>query len=390
MKYPVWVLITLFVVLSAIKLEITHAQVAPMGPTKGVEGTLLANVEDHLADQHIEKCDIENKAIILELAAVIDAKQTEFQKYTTSSLQTSDGRAVQVGPAQFRETKPILQMKKGWITNPTSWKASYDLYLKIKNQPTSTDWLTLNTNVHFLVANDRSRIKFRQTMGLDLDSGPKLKKLVNTLRERIEAKDDELHLGVGATEFALKISNYKEYILLISTEKDPNQRRDLIRRFYELAQFNNSAFEFKKNHKMRRVSSRIFEVTIDPGPFEGHETWLTEKLEWIWHSDDYSVKIVWKKDPEAFKMLFDPGFGQASVYFGTKSMQLYSGTADKVLAHEFGHVLGLMDHYYNVWNSETCVYTYKLNQEDIMSHPLMGEVTKDDWNELAKAYPYSH
>ena len=84
----------------------------------------------------------------------------------------------------------------------------------------------------------------------------------------------------------------------------------------------------------------------------------------------------------------EPGFdGRSFVTWKDSKVVLYSDVREKSIAHEFGHVLGLTDHYYSVWRPSRCEYTLQVLDTDIMSNPTTGEVTDVDWASVNEMYP---
>lgn len=145
---------------------------------------------------------------------------------------------------------------------------------------------------------------------------------------------------------------------------------------------------FRPNPAVRRFDSREFRVELDPGDFKGHERELARLIEGEWKAKQLRVKIDWvprKKD--AYRLVVREG-GRSLTNHTEKTVGIANYSSLRTVAHEFGHVLGFDDHYYDVWHPEYCYYTQEYRRSDLMSDSSAGQVTARHWELLDQAYPW--
>jgi hypothetical protein len=115
-------------------------------------------------------------------------------------------------------------------------------------------------------------------------------------------------------------------------------------------------------------------------------------IESTWKNDQNLFELEWgskSTHPDLFTILFkrnEPG-QRPYVSASEKTMNLFPMNRVRSIAHEFGHVLGVDDHYYTIWDETQCSYTQETNSEDLMSDSTSGEVTPEEWNSLLKTEP---
>lgn len=152
---------------------------------------------------------------------------------------------------------------------------------------------------------------------------------------------------------------------------------------------NETKHQFRPNTSVERTGKKEFSVTLDPGEFKGFEKVLSDLLEAEWKGEGFHVKVRWAPgDPTAYRFEANLRSGRTYVNHTRRAIVLENLAWTKVLAHEFGHVLGFDDHYYSVWNAQNCYYTQLARNSDLMSSSEKGSVGRKHWDLLDQAYPW--
>lgn len=125
-------------------------------------------------------------------------------------------------------------------------------------------------------------------------------------------------------------------------------------------------------------------VPLHAGDFEEVKDKLATIIEKFWSSDKISLKILWlnQKDsrPGVYRFLADKTAGSRDLTSKKDlTITIASGATKSAIAHEFGHVLGFVDTYYEVFDPVNCGYKTRLNSSDLMSDIENGKVTRDEF-----------
>ena len=72
-------------------------------------------------------------------------------------------------------------------------------------------------------------------------------------------------------------------------------------------------------------------------------------------------------------------------------MNVFMGDGIDVILHEFGHVLGLPDRYWEYRNLSNCSDEQESLEIDMMSGTVPGsQWLPSDWTEMSTNYPHKH
>jgi hypothetical protein len=361
---------------------ITHAP-RPLGPM----GVKLKALLEHARAENCERVQADMRR---ELVDRLDERAAQIQAMAEVVEPGSGFDRVKWGPTTVLRMKDAVDPHAGWVESPSSWQNAFEYYRQIKDQPSNPWWVWLDGNVRSLMFNDASRIVSTVNFYLDKDSGP----MIDALDRAMSACLGDSNCASPAfnraqIEFIQKIPYYSAYWTLfqraVSVEEKRTQLQGLARWFASDVQ----RFRLRVNSTISRPSPRELKLPLVAGAFAGYEAHFSDFVESVWSSKALQLKIDWVDAtvvPLAFKVLLDDTFGERPyVSFTERKLQLFPGSRLRSIAHEVGHVLGFLDHYYTVWHPETCSYIQQSNAGDIMS--FEGVVTPGEWRELNQAYP---
>jgi hypothetical protein len=176
------------------------------------------------------------------------------------------------------------------------------------------------------------------------------------------------------------------------------KRRALIVKFDQQLE-NDSVFHLNEiNRTVMQTQdangNHILELPLDGSAFSDTDrTTLKGFIEDVWKTGTNQVEVSWKNssdDSDLFKIFFSPNLSSVTfTQFQQRQVHLFDYNNNRTVAHEMGHVMGLDDHYYTLWNPDTCEYTTQINNDDLMSNQISGQVTTDEWSQLFDKYPAS-
>lgn len=357
--------------------------------------TNLSEVDTLQQSSNRESCDLAYADKMVELAQGLDAREPEIQKYIAADTNPVDYLKVDWGVTQVLISKNKCVPATGWKKlDPYGWRDAYDTYSKLEKTDVSKDpiaWTNLAYQVSSLLLKDYSRIVGSSNMYLDQNSGPMVSEIHQFTTRCQEGTCDPSSLSKRATDFILKNPIYSSHWAKIQ-DQDETARAEAIKIFHRQMKRDLSEYSPYRNESVTRVDQTTFELPLDPGPFVKVKDRLQAVIEDMWKSSKFKVRVRWveQKDvPGSFIFLLDPKVGpRGYVLTSKKIIQLYGDTLIKTIQHEIGHVLGLPDRYYEVWDPKACRYVYYYNLSSLMSDHC-GTVTDEDWAALDALYPYS-
>lgn len=360
-----------------------HAQ-RPLGPI----GIKLKALLEH---GRAERCESVQADLRRELVNRLDQDTARIQAMAAVAEPGFGVDRVKWGPTTVLRINEPINPHAGWVDAPSSWQSAYDTYLTIKDRPSHSNWVWLDGVVRSLILNDTLRIVHTANFYLDKDSGL----MISTLDRAMSAclRDPDCvspALSSAQIEYIQKIPYYSAYWTLFERTGSVGEKR---KQLIELGRWFASdvrRFRLHLNPTISRPSRNELRLPLIAGPFAGHEAEFSSYVESVWSSRELKLKIAWTEAtvvPLAFRVLLGDTIGErAIVNFEKRTLQLFADSRLRTVAHEIGHVLGFLDHYYTVWHPETCTYVQQSNAGDIMS--FEGVVTPGEWQELDQAYPY--
>ncbi|NCN40380.1 hypothetical protein GW916_03935 [bacterium] len=137
----------------------------------------------------------------------------------------------------------------------------------------------------------------------------------------------------------------------------------------------------RKSSSFELLDKRRAQVHLLANDFEGAENILEALFEGEWNfHKKLSFDILWSRSSNlleggfrAMPLVYHDSFSVTpSVNWSDYQMNLPAGFHDATFMHEMGHVLGLPDEYYNVWDEKRCVYSVVSDESNIMSNSRTG------------------
>jgi hypothetical protein len=354
-----------------------------------ISGPIGENVAKLLDNQWAESCDSAQRSMRLEIAHALDDRKDEIDAFARKVPSVKNYERVDIGPLYARTLTTPFIPRKGWQEAEYGWGEAYDYFRKILREPVNRGWLWLQKRALSLTVNDKYRISDGMNMYLVREDLPLLPGILKKLKQT--AKNPYAPVWTAEEDTLLHRNAYYSWHLrkLEKTSSD-GEIQGVLESFTRRVEADVARYKFRKNEDVLRSHGEL-RVSMDPGPFEGYEEVLAPYIEDVWKKQDLRLKVSWKSRTmpgTVFRFVLEsiPG-GRAFMTWSDRTVHLYQETAVRAIAHEVGHVLGLRDQYYTVWDNTKCSYRDQLNDEEIMS-VSEGAVSDDDWRLLEKNYPY--
>lgn len=356
-----------------------------------LEGSLEANLLKVHADDWQDPCEEKLESGQLEVARALDARKGQIEEFVRNNPSgiSANRRLVQVGKLMVAEFLDSPATVSEWKSQSLSWGEIITEFAQIKNQPVNSDWVWLNNYARGILVNDVNRVNYGQNFSLDKDSGPRMELLANVIRDCLnQPACDEVVIPDSLQTFMSAQPNYRNYIRWAKAKDSREEKRKTIERFQKYVAEDIEWKGFHKNAAMRKLGPNKYELDVDAGPLADVATSIQRYVENIWRGSDSQVSIRWRQpSPDVFKIFVGSIFGErASVSFTSKLIKLHPGVSNRSIAHEFGHVMGFSDNYYEIWQPESCGYASWANDGDIMSNSSKGVVLPEHWAELSRQY----
>ena len=354
-----------------------------------VNGSILKSVNEVLNDEYAGLCDQKQAVMRRKIAAILDVKQAEIKAFALQETGQSEFQKVALGPTVISKRVYFPPKNSEWKTIAESWDEVFQNYLEIKDNPLSIAWVSLDADVRSLANNDEERVLAGVNPYLHHDSGEKILAL-KTFIEQCHEGCNFAKMDISLLEFMRRQPFYNDYSHQIDAEVEVKNKVAVQERFLKRLNADLEHYSVSKNDGVMSVNSNEFWVSLDAGVFESARDQLASYIESVWKSDELKVKVKWvnsSSDSTAFRFLLgDAPYARSYVSLHEKVVKLFPMVEAGAIAHEIGHVLGFSDHYYTVWNADTCSYLTEYNEVDIMSDPTQASVLPEEWAALKKTY----
>jgi hypothetical protein len=186
---------------------------------------------------------------------------------------------------------------------------------------------------------------------------------------------------------------YAGYMRQLQGASDDSGRRDVLETWVEQVRLDLSFSAFLPNEDVRlSKEGGVLTVDLQAGDFEPVKDQLAAMLEEVWQDPSLHLRlrVNWVEPtthPRAFRFVVGTSLdGRDHVDRLHREVSLHDYTTQRSIVHEFGHVLGLPDHYDTRWDESYCAYQVRFDYRDIMSNHMTGQITANEWADILAAY----
>jgi len=377
----------------------SHSKDQGQGPLDAREsislkGSLIENMNENFLGKWLERCDYAYRDKEEEILKALDQRASKINEQIQISQGTSDFDRIQFGSLWLRRMKDKSPPPNKWQHQFYSWESLYKSYQRIKELPVNEDWIFLNRIAIFLLNFDRLRIINEENMERGNDSGALILAAESSITECLNKPECPLPLFSQNVEQFLKANTiYKDYVASTSNYGLPTpDSRTYLTKLLKRLQYDHELYEFFPDKLVRRISPTDIVADLDIGDFNGYEDKIEALITRVWTLGDHRIHINWKTSstegvtPYQFKVVANSD-GRDGTSRGSRTISFHQNSRVTAFGHEFGHVLGFSDFYYDIWKPNLCEYDFEFNEADLMSDDVRGKVTEAEWTDLLKNYP---
>ncbi len=359
--------------------------------------SLSAQLDEILASPFVDACDQKTKSLAREITAAIDIRGTEIAALASKQPISSKFAVIPFGDLSLREYTGTRSSDHGWMIEKyvESWQNLYVDYQKVKDLPVNLNWVALNSDVRSILVDDQERVFWPSNLALKHDSGELIETLLKIANQCVA--DTECSRPLISAELNSKIQEIPKYRDLFSDLASASNPKDTLSQIINNLENDLTSYALLANAYRNGVSAQkqdgitLLSLPIDGSNLSGVQRSIIKTyFEKVWTSPAARVILNWVSQdntPEAFKIILENQPGERAYVNGKKKeIHLFPMMRIRSIAHELGHVLGIPDHYYLLWNANQCSYQYEVNLWDLMSDSTYGEVTADEWKMLLTHY----
>ncbi|MES2769763.1 MAG: hypothetical protein V4596_11520 [Bdellovibrionota bacterium] len=345
-----------------------------------------------------QRCDIDLKDKKTKLLTDLQSKHADLVQLKNSYYAKESGdkngkfEILNFGPAKFSRERFPVQHKDVWQeSDGLSWYNIIKYYEKILANPKASleDWYDLDIDVRNILPDDQSRILELQNMSLGRRDKENLKLIMEITESCIENNQcSKLELSASLEAWVQSKSYYPLNLKKIRSASSQDEFKKRLRTFNADLNFDYDKFKLRhNNHKVDKESSTLT-VHMDLNAFAPDQRKLADYLQAVWSVEGINIRILTSRDPSYsfYKIVLNSQERRGVVYHERHLMYLNPNTSIQNLIHEFGHVLGLRDEYYTIWNEDSCSYKDEYNKSNLMSGPPSINVKSQHIKALKELY----
>jgi hypothetical protein len=328
--------------------------------------------------QH-EICDKPFYAIQMEIASELERRKGELEKFDDNS--SSEGPQPEkkvIGPLTVW-TRPKVDARNEWSKDDVwGWKDIIEHYQSIKGTATDVQWQHLNTDVRGIAPDDEDRIKYGDNLQVQRQDQAFLGEMTDALQKCLA---DPTCNALPEPVFSKAEKNEIYRFFNSYWKRNQDDKKWVIEAYIRrVARDNKNRFDLIPKGLEVDLVTETLTVRMNAGEFSEKAQQLEDYFLKPWNEAGLKVKIEWltARVAEAFDILISPLGSRAYVSVSkdlkSKEMSLAKKSWSSTLTHEFGHVLGLRDEYYTMWDDTACGYYTEYNNGNIMSRSATGSI----------------
>lgn len=338
-------------------------------------------------------CDYDLKEIKLEMTKALESKKNEIQKLRNADANTlSDDKykLISVGKIQIFDNRSRNIGKDLWEkVDEGDWYSLIGRYKKIKNTPVDMEWVRLDFDVRYILGEEEDRITYNANLSLDYDDQDDLAELVNLASNCYENSECyEIDAPYSLKNWMKTKAYFYSDFLIVQNSKDKEFRENIKKYFNYVSDNYYWTYMVRNGNHQVDSSTNTITVRLNMSIFSPNERIIADYIEEIWSQHGLTVKILTEKHPSYsyFKFKLENNRTRAEVQYGTQEILFGPYSRFTTMAHEFGHVLGLRDEYYQIWEEHRCGYSSYSNNGNIMSFGATGIVLEKQIKDLMETY----
>jgi len=352
-----------------------------------VSGSVEEAVNQVAQGKFVDDCFRGTEAKLREMARALDSRTTEIRELSQRLAEKNRShRLIRLGPIVAVEPMEREAPASRWLRVEYDWTMAYEFFKRIEKKTVDADWIELNSVVRQMLSSESVRLVDGWDFADGRNSVPYLKSVLEKIDRCYQDRNCFFpELSESDRAYILRPGYFTNAYRELQKTSSRTERRkwiDLLRKIV-IGRLQ-SREGFRVNPEMRQVAPGQFEVKVDAGDLESAKTELASIVESFWQDSVHSIAILWESKRDGlYRILADMVAGsRAYVHHGEKTMHLYSGVRTAVIAHEFGHIFGFVDYYYETWNAETCRYQSEWDSGDLMSNSSGRAVPPTHWELL--------
>ena len=280
----------------------------------------------------------------------------------------------------------------GWEHYRYGWNEVYNFYVNNLGHITPRMWAAINSEVRSLVLEDQKRVVYRANYDFsheDIEELPAIKKVVDDCATDTHCLTPSFPAQLS--ESTLTIQLYADYMKVIHAAPTNAEKRDLVKLFSKRLAADGKRFMNTFNSELKLKQDSIgdhLSIELDATHFTSEDQKLIKStIESVWKTErkDITVDFLSKAfNSKLFEVLFHMNRPGERDYVDSvdKTINLFPQSYKREISHEFGHVMGLTDHYYVKWDESKCEYDQQSNPADLMSDSESGDPLEADWKAL--------
>jgi hypothetical protein len=371
----------------------SHSNEDPRGQApenRAIVGPLADALKAIQTSEYASDCDRKLDATKTKLLRFA-IQRTDLEVSHSSSTATNSQYVKFSGKYLFNGPTPTPH-SEDWIHDRYSWSSVDKIYEANKDHLTSSLWNYVNSMVRSLLLEDQRRVIYGVNDGIDHENVA----LLGEIKQAVDLCQADLtctHPTLSASTLiaADAIPFYHYYLSEIAHSSDAAVQRGYVERFKRRVDSDSEIHlpHWNPELKFDREDAKIhLQLSLDATKFSDVDQALVKSnIESVWKTDSIDLQVLIKSksmNANFFELLFhplDPG-ERDFVSRNDKTLNLFPLSRTRSIAHEFGHVIGLSDHYYAVWDATNCEYDQQSSDLDLMSNSSTGNVTPEEWRSI--------